>query len=334
MKFPAFKIEQGGKEFFVFTCKASKLWGFSVINQRQEDKDVGYQRVLSSSRIKRIKEFIIQGNAIPGAIIISCDNAIFKDNEISIPNKENAAWIIDGQHRSAGAMEASRDGHDIELPVITFINLTEDQQADYFVTINKEAKGVPSSLYLDLLRHLPKKKTEKERLEERMADVSKELARESSSIFYQRIVSTTSPVSGQVSLTNFARKLRPVLHPNTGILGTYAFQEQVRIIENFFRAIQSAFPQPFAKNVFFRTLGFGAVWRAFQVVFSASLKETGGFRVEDAARILSKIPDFDFDTWRRLGTGSSAEIQAGDDLIAELQNSLESDEQGEFTIKL
>ena len=153
------------------------MWSFSEINQRHEDKDIGYQRVLSHSRVKRIKNFIANGNAIPGAIIISCDNAKYKNDEISIPNKPNAAWIIDGQHRSAGAVEASKEGYDINLPVIAFINLDDQEQTEYFVTINKEAKGVPSSLYLDLLRQLPRQKTERETLEERIADISKELTR-------------------------------------------------------------------------------------------------------------------------------------------------------------
>lgn len=334
MKFPAIKIKQGNKFFFAFTCKASRLWRFSEINQRQEDKDEGYQRVLSPSRVKRIQDFIMQKNAIPGAIIISCDNAEFSKGYISIPQKKDAAWIIDGQHRCAGAAKAAKEGNDINLPIIAFIGLSEQEQADYFITINKEAKGVPSSLYIDLLRHLPKQKTEKERLEERIADIAKELTRDSESIFSQRIVSTTSPKAGQVSLTNFARRMRPVLHPNNGILGTNTLPEQVKVIENFFSAIEQVFPKPFAKNVFFKTLGFGAVWRSFPIIFSASLSKTSGFRVKDAVEILTKVSDFDFNAWGKLGTGSAAEIQAGDDLIAELKSALESEERDGYSIKL
>ena len=334
MRFRAIKVKQGKKSFYSFSCKASDLWNFSQINQRQEDKDEGYQRVLSTSRVKRIKEFIVQGNVIPGAIIISCVNARYKNGYIEIPDKPNAAWIIDGQHRCAGAAEASKQGHDIYFAVVAFMDLTEQEQADYFVTINKEAKGVPSSLYLDLLRHLPKKKTDKERLEERIADISRELTRDPESVFYQRIVSTTSPKAGQVSLTNFARRLRTVLHPNTGILGTNTFKEQTRIIENYFTAISLAFPKPFEKHVFFKTLGFGALWRTFPLVFSASLNMCGGFRVMDVERVLYKVPDFDFGAWSKLGTGSAAETQAGDDLIAELKGAIEADDESGSSLKL
>lgn len=334
MKFPAIEIKQGKNCFFAFSCKASELWDFSEINQRQEDKDEGYQRVLSVSRVRRIRDFILQGNAIPGAIIISCDNGKFHKGNIEIPDKPNAAWIIDGQHRTAGAAEAAKDGHDIDFAVIAFLDLNEQQQADYFVTINREAKGVPSSLYIDLLRHLPKKKTDKERLEERIADISRELRRNTESVFFQRIVSTTSPKIGQVSLTNFARRLRPVLNPNTGILGANTFPEQVKIIENYFQGIQVTFPKPFEKNIFFKTLGFGAVWRAFPLVFSASLNQCGGFRIRDVAKVFSAVSDFDFDSWNKLGTGSAAEIQAGDDLIAELQAARSTDETGSSSLRL
>ena len=334
MKFSAIEIQQGKNHFFSFVCKASELWNFSEINQRQEDKDQGYQRVLSSSRVRRITEFIAQGNAIPGAIIISCDKAKYGNGEIEIPDRPNAAWIIDGQHRCAGAAEAAKNGKDIEFAIIAFLDLNEEQQADYFVTINREAKGVPSSLYLDLLRHLPKKKTDKERLEERIADISKELTRNSESIFCQRIVSTTSPKTGQISLTNFARSLRSIFNPNSGILGTNTFPEQTKIIENYFSAIQTVFPKPFAKNTFFKTLGFGAVWRAFPLVFSASLNECGGFRISDVSSVLSSIREFDFDSWAKMGTGSAAEIQAGDDLIAELQSVRNTDTESASSIKL
>ena len=326
MRLRATEVKQGSTRFYLFKCKASELWGFSQINQRQEDKDEGYQRVLSRSRVQKLKDFVASDNAIPGAIIVSFDRASYGRGMIEIPDVEDAGWIIDGQHRAAGAERAAREGHDIELAVVGFIGLTIEEQTDYFVTINREAKGVPSSLYIDLLKQLPRRKTEKERLEERIADISKILTRDPESVFYERIVSTTSPTSGQVSLTNFARKTRPILHPTTGILGTYALPEQGKIIENYFRGIKSAFPKSFSQKVFFRTLGFGAMWRAFPLVFSASLNQSGGgFTVHDVAHVLGRVPDFEFDEWKRLGSGSAAEIQAGDDIVAELKDALEAE---------
>ena len=151
MKFKAIKVSQNRQEFYIFKCKASELWSFSVINQRQEDKDEGYQRVLSASRRSKLSEFIKSGNVVPGAIVVSLNAATYARGKIDIPDKPDAAWIIDGQHRAAGAALAAEEGTDIELAVVAFLNLDFQEQVDFFVTINKEAKGVPSSLYLSLI---------------------------------------------------------------------------------------------------------------------------------------------------------------------------------------
>jgi DGQHR domain-containing protein len=326
---PCIEVKQGAKSFYLFACKASELWSFSEINRRAEDKDEGYQRVLSASRVKQIKNFIEAGNAVPGAIIISFDNASYDGAKLSFEHRPDAAWILDGQHRSAAAHEAAKDGLDIDLPVVAFAGLDVQEQTDYFVTINKEARSVPSSLYIDLLKHLPKKKTEKEILEERVADISRIMSRDPESVFFQRIVSTTLPSEGQVSLTNFARVLRPHIHPTTGILGTYTLNQQVRVIENYFEALRGAFPKVFASNLFFRTVAFGGVFRALPVVFSASLAQSSAFRVSDAQKILELVQHFNFDGWKELGSGSQAERVAGDDLIAEIKEALEADDDSE-----
>lgn len=326
MEISAKKITQGDKEFYSFVCKASQLWSFSEINRKSEDKDDGYQRVLSPSRVRQIKNFILGGNAIPGAIIISLDNADYRAGKLVFDEAPNAAWILDGQHRSAAAHEASKEGHDIDLPVVAFRNLTLKEQTWYFITINKEAKSVPSSLYIDLLKQLPKTKTEKEMLEERVADISKLLTRDPTSLFFQRIVSTTKPGSGQISLTNFARVLRAHIHPVTGIIGNYTLTRQHKIIENYFEGLKAEFPKSFEDDVFFRTLGFGAVFRAFPLVFSASLAQFKGFRASDVQSIFHLVNHFDFDSWSKIGTGSQAERTAGEDLISELKKALEADE--------
>lgn len=326
MKLSAIKVTQSKHTFYVFTCKASQLWKFSKINQRVEDKDEGYQRVLSPSRVKQLRNFIVEGNAVPGAVIVSFDEATFSNGKFEFDEtKEDAAWIMDGQHRSAAAHEAAKLGVDIDIPVVAFVGLDTPAQTAYFVTINREAKSVPSSLYIDLLKYLPKNKSEKEMLEERVADITQILSRDSDSELYQRVVSTTSPKDGQLSLTNVARVLRPLIHPNSGILAAYSITDQTKIFDNYFAALKAVFPKPYASNLFFKTLGFGGVLRALPVVFSASLAESRGFRSADAAAVFLKIKDFDFDSWSKLGTGSQAEKTAGDDLVTELRRALDVD---------
>jgi hypothetical protein len=68
---------------------------------------------------------------------------------------------------------------------------------------------VPASLYIDLLKDLPKQKSEKELTDERIADIARALDRDELSPFNQKIIFTRTAHAGEISLNNFARVLRP-----------------------------------------------------------------------------------------------------------------------------
>ncbi len=65
------------------------------------------------------------------------------------------------------------------------MNLNIDEQINCFVTINREQKGVPSSLYYELLKHLPGSRSEAELAKERAADMATELKIDETSPFYR-----------------------------------------------------------------------------------------------------------------------------------------------------
>ena len=68
---PCIPIKQGDKTLYMFTADAKKLWRILQINQRDSDKDTGYQRVLSPSRLRSITRFISSGNPVPTSILVS-----------------------------------------------------------------------------------------------------------------------------------------------------------------------------------------------------------------------------------------------------------------------
>jgi len=259
--------------------------------------------------------------AIPGAIIVCFDKATFdaKKGELRVPAGTDVGWVIDGQHRLAGAAMAARGGTDVEFPVVAFVGLAEERQIEQFVTINREAKNVPTSLYLDLLRFLPNKKPA-EIARERAADLGTLLRRDEASPFFERIVVTTSPKAGQLSLTNFVRKIAVHVTPEKGILNGFTEREQLQVISNYYKGLEQVFPREFdaKESVFFKTVGFGALWNAFPILFSLTLKNQSGFTVKDVIAILKRIEGFDFSAWRQYGTGNQAETIAGDDLRTEL----------------
>ncbi len=54
------------------------------------------------------------------------------------------------------------------------------------------------------------------------------------------------------------------------------------------------------------------------------IKHHKSFKVEDVAKVWGEIKHFDFSGWEKLGSGSAAEIQAGEDLKADLTAALET----------
>lgn len=319
LKFAASELTQTGNKLYIFKASASVLFNALSINRRIEskDKDEGYQRVLSISRVQAIARYISQKKPIPGAIIVCFDTATFnkEKGELTVPAGTDVGWVIDGQHRLAGADMAAREGTDIELPVVAFIGLTEPRQIEQFVTINREAKNVPTSLYLDLLRNLPDKNPA-ESAKERAADLATELRRDEESPFFQRIVVSTSPKAGQLSLTNFVRKIAPHVLRDKGILHLYTEREQLAVISNYYKGLRQVFPREFESkdSDFFKTVGFGALWNVFPTFFNLALKNQQGFTVKDVVAIFKRIDTFDFSSWKQFGSGNQAEINAGNDL--------------------
>lgn len=335
LRTPVIPVKQGDLNLYLFTMSAMKLWELFEINRREPDKDEGYQRTMSPSRADAIARFLDKGNAIAPAIVVSFDQNKAKlssdGSKLNINDEPGIGWVIDGQHRLAGARKAQIG---VQLPVVAFMGLDEDQQIFQFVTINREAKGVPTSLYYDLLRRIPEKKPA-EVAKERASDIAGVLRKSERSPFFDRIVTVTSPRKGQISLTNFVRKVAPLIQRQKGFFGEYTLQEQTQIIENYFIALRNVFPDEFqgSSPIFFRTIGFGAMMNVLTKVFSLTLKRSQAFRASDVTSTLKLVQSFDFRQWDQVGTGNLAEMQAGNDLSSVL-DSAESDLGEQGTLKL
>ena len=79
---------------------------------------------------------------------------------------------------------------------------------------------MPTSLYYDLLPHLPKRLSASVRASERASDMSRELRTTEDSTFYGRVV-LTPPRKGQLSINNFVRKVGPLVTPEKGRFNLY-----------------------------------------------------------------------------------------------------------------
>lgn len=335
---PALEIKQGSQTLYVFVAKASVLYDALSINRRVKDKEEGYQRVLSISRIEAVGRYLSRNRAIPGAIIVNLDRAEFNPHrhELTIPSGSDVGWVIDGQHRLIGAakMTDADIAADISFPVVAFVGLERKRQIEQFITINREAKNVPTSLYLDLLKYLPQKRAS-DVIKERATDLATQLRRDEDGPFFQRIAHLAPPKKGQVSLVNFVRKISIHIAKN-GVLNSFTEFEQLGIISNYYSGLRNVFPDEFDSedSAFFKTLGFGALWNAFPTVFSLSLRHREGFTVQDVSAIFRKIRTTDFSEWSQHGSGDQAERQVGEDLRASLQIAFTADPGPLTSIKL
>jgi hypothetical protein len=198
--------------------------------------------------------------------------------------------------------------------VVAFVGLKDADQIEQFVTINREAKNVPTSLYLDLLHHLPNRNAA-DIIKERATDLATQLRKDEASPFFERIAIVTAPKSGQISLVNFVRKISLLIAKNA-ILGTFTERDQLGIISNYYQGLRNVFSKEYDSkdSVFFKTIGFGALWNIFPTVFGLSLKNFKGFTVSNVAAVFKRIDGMDFSTWSQYGTGDQAERTAADDL--------------------
>ena len=337
LRFKSVPVKQHEQLFYMFSAPARTLFEILEINQRDSDKDEGYQRTLSASRVRSVSSFVNERNLIAPAIVVTLNGAKYDDGtgELVIPRRGNSGWVIDGQHRLAGAREATKG---IELAVVAFLDLDSEKQIFQFVTINQTAKGVPKSLYFDLLKHLPASKKPADVAKDRAVDIANQLKLDEESPLYNRITINPPQAGRSISLTNFVRKIAPLIQrdPDRSPISSFNLREQTKIIDNYLKGLREHEPSLFqnSPSIVFRTVGFGGLLNALPTLFNLALTHHGGFRVSDVARVFNNV-NFSFSNWEDVGSGNAAETQASNDLVAEARYAYETTaEQSSGLIKL
>ena len=164
---PAFRVKLPNNLFgYLFFCEPQKLLEVAYVARRESGHEAYYQRMLSSERLTRIRNFINkQGGIFPNNIILAFDDRPqFRSHQmpnqnnpswlewgvITFPKSYRAAWIIDGQHRlyAFGGDQGASKSH--KLPVFAFERMSSSKQAGFFIEINKEQKPVSPDLIWDI----------------------------------------------------------------------------------------------------------------------------------------------------------------------------------------
>src|SRR5687767_703738 len=125
---------------------------WDLLERRIASNEKAYQRQIIRKKIDELVQYYEQCRqtrdlpSIPGAVIISCDEALrFEPTQsgsavgtLKVPEREGILRAIDGQHRLL-ALHADRErfeGEDFTVPAVIFDRLSEDHVVQMFVTIN------------------------------------------------------------------------------------------------------------------------------------------------------------------------------------------------------
>ena len=139
---------------------------WDLLERRIAANDKAYQRQIIRKKIDELVQYYEQCRqardlpSIPGAVIISCDEALkFDPSEpgstvgtLKVPEREGILRAIDGQHRLL-ALHADRDrfeGEQFTVPAIIFDRLPEDHVVQMFVTINAKHTRLNASHLVSL----------------------------------------------------------------------------------------------------------------------------------------------------------------------------------------
>lgn len=233
---PAIRGRMGGHTYYSFSIEPERLLKISYVLHRSkanEDMMPTYQRIIKKRRLEQINEFLDNEEKpgyFPNSILINIDTegkklswergspqvekSISKIGVLHLPKKYRSAFIIDGQHRLYGYSN-SRYKNNNTIPVVAFVDLSQQEQVNLFIQINENQKAVPKTLRetlkADLLWH---SKDRREQLEALRSRISVNFGEKNGSVFidYMSVgednkVITPAAVSNGLKKTNFLGKV-------------------------------------------------------------------------------------------------------------------------------
>ena len=294
------EFEQSGTKLYSFVMTGADVFRVSTISRREDDKELGYQRMLNRNRAMEIASYVDHRHGLlPNNLILAFKESVrYSQGKLHIPVEPDAALVIDGQHRLWGLHLAKAD---FQVAVVGFIGLDLVRQKELFITINKFQKGVPTSLFLDLLPEI-KDLVGVDVAQERAIDLVKGLNVDEDSPWYQQI-NLTGEGRGAISLANFVRKLKPLLGQPS--ITRLLYGEQYQLLFNYFTAVKTVFLEQWndGRSLIKKTVGFGALMGTLPEMFVITTREKGEFTVSAIRDVLSLVDSFRFDK-ETLGAGS------------------------------
>lgn len=293
------EINQPIGTFYLTKIPAKDLIKIVSVSRRI-DTYYGVQRELSVPRLKEISKFCESPDAtFPTSIIVSVKSSDvdIKDGKILINNESGyIGEVLDGQHRLYG-IAGSQKISEFDLPVVLMFDLTEEEKAYIFSTINSKQTRVSMSLIYDLFELSEGRSPQKTAHE-----IARSLNQMEESPFYRRLKMLgkryNEGENATLSQGTFVKKIMSLYSrkPETDAidlslgrqlvydslpLRQYFIEEKddimLKILLNCFNALKQVFMDEWKNshdNILWKTTGFGAVVYAFPILFKLG-KERG-----------------------------------------------------------
>jgi DGQHR domain-containing protein len=361
IKVPAARVRQGDLTLYATSMKVGDLLAKGFYNVETldpaDDDDKGYQRVLNTTRAKRLADYILKGQDshdafLPTSVFLATDKHIdfnATDNTIEINIAEVGPFsVVDGQHRLEGLrMAAEKDErvHSFEIPLNIAIDLPKIHQMCHFLIVNTTQKSVDQSveqriiarlsdaLDVEDLPSLPKwilKTVEKGDLEKAVKYVDY-LNETADSPWYKKIQMANVDTDGaSINQRSFVKAIvKYVLNANNPIIIFKDFEKEKKVFLNYWKAIQANIDDDNA-TVLYKYVGV-ELFCKFSIPFFMKLQDKGSFTVPTMTALLKSClqnmegeyagvghPDF----WAKGGTSSKLNAAAVNVISQDLTKAL------------
>ena len=294
--YPCVRLKQNNNNFILTKMKAIHLTKIAYASVRGEAEEEGaVQRVLSPRRISGVKEFVLQGGDFPNCIVLNWVGTTLQvvGDAISIPEEPRTAQIIDGQHRVAGLTEAikvSKVVANLDIPIALYQNLTTQQCADIFLSINTEQKPVSRTLVYDLYGVASVHLIDRTAL--RAKDIATALNESDDSPYFGLIKFPGSPrMRGGIALSTVVSALKPIVDDKgpLELAGIKELERQTSVLLNLFSALKLKYGEQWEspENAFLYASGFMAALQIFRNKLIDFCKLQKSFKQETIASVLN-----------------------------------------------
>lgn len=299
-KIQLIEINQPIGTFYVGKIKSHELIKITKVVQRKQD--IGIQRQTSKKRIDDIVKYCSDPDAtFPTPIILAIkeEDLLNTDSksipgliEVSYDDLKPFAEILDGQHRVEGIRAAKN--MDIELLVVLMFNLTEEEKAYVFSTINSNQTKVDKSLIYDLFDLSTERSPYKT-----CHEIARIMNLDKNSPFYQKLkmlgkknlqtetLSQGTFVSYLVKLISSNPKEDMITYKRGRVpkadnnipLRKYFLGERddiiLKLLTDYFNAVREVFPTEWDDNqsILSKTTGYGAMIIVFKKLYNVGLEK-------------------------------------------------------------